>query len=152
MLIDEFVGLLKERFDKPGVLDVGCGPESELKGRGLDFVGIDFVCSGEGIICADFLKHEFDRKFEGIFVKDVLHLFPRDDWSRVFEKVKSLLVPGGLVYFCLKVKDSGEGFVECLEGFGGDGNGFGGFRVLEKGVGADLVFGKRELELVCGKR
>jgi hypothetical protein len=141
MLFNKYLELLKECFEKPTVLDVGCGPDFEQNRNGIDFVGIDFAYSSEGIIHKDFLKHEFKRKFEGIVVKDVLHLFPLSERIKVIEKVRKLLVEGGLVYFKLKVKDSGGEFVKDLEGF----------RVLEKETGEKVVLGKRELEIVCEK-
>ncbi|MCA9485790.1 MAG: class I SAM-dependent methyltransferase [Nanoarchaeota archaeon] len=147
-LFDTFIELLKSRFEKPKVLDVGCGLGNELRKfeeNDLEAIGIDFAFEGEDIIKADFLEYDFgEEKFEGVFVKYVLHLFPKEDWEKFFDKTKRVLCKKGLVYFSLKVKDLGEEILRDLEGKG--------FEVVDKKIGDKEILGKRDFEVILGKR
>lgn len=124
--VEKFVSLIKERFDGPKILELGPGSGLALRileSEGINTKAIDF--SGKIIevarktspstefIEADFLEHEFSEKFDGVFAKAFIHLFPREGALRVFEKVRGLLNSGGLFFLTTTVhKESKEGFLE----------------------------------------
>jgi DNA-binding HxlR family transcriptional regulator len=51
------------------------------------------------LILANFLEEALpDQTYHGIFAKAILHLFPKSEFGRFLARIKSILVPGGIVY------------------------------------------------------
>lgn len=125
-ILEPFISLMKEKFDTPKVLELGPGSGLALKffvDAGFETKAIDFsskiievarkTTPSTEFVEADFLEHEFNEKFDGVFAKAFIHLFPKEDALRVFDKVRELLNPSGLFYLSTTVHDvSDEGFFE----------------------------------------
>jgi len=107
------------------VLDLGCGNGLNvrmLSDAGFQTTGIDLspemvriarsTCPFERLILGDFLAWDFGgERFDGIFAKASLHLFPKKDATCVIAKAFRLLGPEGMLYIATTVADnSGEGF------------------------------------------
>ncbi|MFH1376331.1 MAG: methyltransferase domain-containing protein [Candidatus Woesearchaeota archaeon] len=116
-----FKKILAKRFKKPEVLDIGCGVGLDLhilNNFGFKTYGID--CSKEMIKFAkknvpeakleviDFLKKEFDRKYDGIILDAFIHLFPKDETKIILNKLKSLLMPNGCIFVCTTINEKSE--------------------------------------------
>lgn len=66
---------LLAEYDFASVLDVGCGPGRHLdrfRAAGKRAAGIDIVSLADGVIVADYLRHEFDRPFDCLWLSHVL--------------------------------------------------------------------------------
>ena len=66
---------LLAEFDFETVLDVGCGPGQHLdrfRAAGKQATGIDIVGLANGVIVADYLRHEFDQPFDCLWLSHVL--------------------------------------------------------------------------------
>ena len=98
-----------EAYRAPGTfLDIGCGNGHLLAAaqrRGWQVTGQDVSVTSCGkvsqrlgveVLCGDFLSMEFDRRFDGISMHQVLE-HVKDPWSFV-EKIHSLLNPGGVFF------------------------------------------------------
>jgi len=98
-----------EAFRAPGtLLDIGCGNGHLLAAgqrRGWQVTGQDVSSTschavserlGVEVLCGDFLNMEFDRRFDGISMHQVLE-HVKDPWSFV-EKIHSLLNPSGVFF------------------------------------------------------
>jgi len=125
-----FINYLKKHFKSIKVLELGPGSGlalSYLNDEGFDTTAIDI--SKEIIkisrerspktkyIHSDFLKFDFGKiKFEGVFAKAFIHLFPKKDAIIVLRKIYNLLVSNGVVYLATTVhEESEEGFFEKLD-------------------------------------
>jgi SAM-dependent methyltransferase len=97
-------------YIKPGdsILDIGCGPGAYLVDFAgeYDLTGIDLnremiekcrenVPDAE-VILDDFISHNFNKKFNYIYSVSVLEFIPPGRLEAFFEKVSSLLLPGGV--------------------------------------------------------
>jgi SAM-dependent methyltransferase len=93
------------------VLDVGCAvgvATEEMQRIGLKPVGLDIsekmisYASARGLdvkfICGDFFKFKFDDLFDGLYVQSFIHLFPDPHLELAFEKLRSVLTPGGILF------------------------------------------------------
>lgn len=91
------------------VLDVGCGVGfnlERLREVGVILSGVDFSkemlrYAGQRnpftlIYHSNFMDFEPEQQFEGIAMEAFIHLFPKGHVPEVFDKVRELLVPGGI--------------------------------------------------------
>jgi SAM-dependent methyltransferase len=98
-------------YIKPGgsILDIGCGvglAMSVLTSKGFEVVGIDLSQRmaefakrrnpRSNIIVGDFMEVKFDEKFDAALVFAFIHLFPKSEIPTVFDKIRSILKPGGV--------------------------------------------------------
>lgn len=102
------------------VLDVGCGHGVNLKlfnDKGAETTGVEFapamaevarkVSPKSRIIVDNFLTFENgEQKFNLIFAKAFLHLFPLRDCSLVINKMKHLLDNDGCIYLATTLADT----------------------------------------------
>jgi ubiquinone/menaquinone biosynthesis C-methylase UbiE len=124
-----FIRLLKEKFEfeKANLLELGPGSGLALRffeEAGMKTTAIDIsskiievarkTSPNTSFIKSDFLEYDFKKeKFDGIFAKAFIHLFPKKDAEKVFRKVYSLLSEDGLFYLTTTIHDkSWEGFVQ----------------------------------------
>ena len=107
-----FIDNLKLYFKQVKILELGPGSGLNLsffQEEGFNTTALDI--SGKMIqiasekspntkyIHSDFLSFEFNRlRYEGIFAKAFIHLFPKEDAIKVLNKMHSLLVPRGLAF------------------------------------------------------
>jgi SAM-dependent methyltransferase len=126
-ILAPFIKLLKEKFDKIKLLELGPGSGLALRffeEAGMKTTAIDIsskiievakeISPNTSFIEADFLEHNFKQeKFDGIFAKAFIHLFPKEDAKKVLKKVNSLLAEGGLFYLTTTVHEiPEEGFLQ----------------------------------------
>lgn len=91
------------------VLDIGCAvgiAMSVLRQKGFKVSGIEISPSmakyaekrnpNSNVIVGDFLKTDFDETFDGVLAFAFIHLFPKKEAIKIFEKIKSILNPGGI--------------------------------------------------------
>ncbi len=98
-------------FIKPGglVLDIGCGVGvaiSVLAKKGFGVVGIEISSKMSefaqkrnpeaNVIVGDFLEIELNDKFDAVLAFAFIHLFPKAEMPKIFDKIKSILEPGGV--------------------------------------------------------
>lgn len=127
IILAPFIKYLKENFKGVRVLELGPGSglaSSFLNKAGFETTAIDIskniikvareVSPKTNFIHADFLTYDFsDLKFEGIFAKAFIHLFPKEDAIKVLKKIKDLLIKNGVVYIATTLHErSKEGFFE----------------------------------------
>ncbi len=107
-----FIKHLKKTFKKIRVLDLGPGTGIDLsifEKQDFETTAIDIsekmikiskkMAPNTKYIYDDFLSHNFGRKkFEGIFAKAFIHLFPTKDAILVLKKIRNLLAPKGFVF------------------------------------------------------
>ncbi len=122
-----FIDYLKNHFRKIRVLELGPGSGlslSYLEKEGFETTAIDI--SGEILrvsqetapktkyLFGDFLAFGFGKsKFEGIFAKAFIHLFPKEDAIIVLKKIFDLLENNGAAYIATTIHEkSEEGFFE----------------------------------------
>ena len=75
LMAAEALDKLLGEYDFQTVLDVGCGPGRHLarfRAAGRQATGIDIVGLTEGVIVADYLRHEFERPFDCLWLSHVL--------------------------------------------------------------------------------
>lgn len=75
LMAAEALEKLLGEYDFTTVLDVGCGPGRHLerfRSSGKTASGIDIVGLAEGVIVADYLRHEFQRPFDCLWLSHVL--------------------------------------------------------------------------------
>ena len=108
-----FVSLVKnQKFSKISILEIGPGSGLDLK----DMIQEEFQTTAMDIsekmievarevapeteyITHDFLTYDFkDIKYEGIFARGFIHLFPKDLAIENIKKIGSLLVPRGIAF------------------------------------------------------
>ncbi len=121
--MDYFASYLKP---KGKVLDIGCAVGiaiSVLKQKGFEIYGIEISPKmveyakkrnpSSKIITGDFLKTNFDKKFDGILAFAFIHLFPKKEVLKIFEKIKSTLKPEGIALLSsTESLESKEGWYE----------------------------------------
>ncbi len=91
------------------VLDIGCGvgiAMSVLAKKGFKIVGIEISPKmaefaekrnpGAKVIVGDFLETKFDDKYDAILAFAFIHLFPKVEILKIFDKIKLILRPGGV--------------------------------------------------------
>jgi 2-polyprenyl-3-methyl-5-hydroxy-6-metoxy-1,4-benzoquinol methylase len=121
-IIVPFVDYLKTHFDKVKVLELGPGSGLNLtyfEEEGFDTTAIDI--SGEILkisqeiapktkyIFADFLVFDFGKtKFQGVFAKAFIHLFPKKDAVVVLKKIFDLLEEKGCAFLTTTIHDKAE--------------------------------------------
>lgn len=120
-----FINYLKRGFEKIRILELGQGSGLDLisfEKEGFHTTAIDIskemikvskkVAPKTKYICENFLKYDFDKhKYEGVFAKAFIQLFPKKDAVKVLKKMKSLLVNGGILFIGTTVhKLQKEGF------------------------------------------
>jgi 2-polyprenyl-3-methyl-5-hydroxy-6-metoxy-1,4-benzoquinol methylase len=96
---------------KPGglILDIGCGvgiAMNVLARKGFQVVGMEISPKmaefakrrnpGARVMVGDFMETEFDETFDAILAFAFIHLFPKAEVPAVFDKMKSVLHPGGV--------------------------------------------------------
>lgn len=111
-IINPFMGYLKSRFDAARVLELGPGSGLALKLFNEELFETTAIDLSEKIIEAarlaapettyihsDFLVYDSGQsRFEGIFAKAFIHLFPKEDAIKVLKKMHSLLVSDGIAF------------------------------------------------------
>ena len=116
--IDDF----KNNLDGNIVLEIGCGAgkiTNYLTEHGYDVTGIDFSENilklarkkfpNSKFVCADICEYETDRKYDGVFTKDMLFHLPDADIRKVLHKVKNWLKIGGKFCIIMDIsKNEGE--------------------------------------------
>lgn len=122
---DPFITAVKKNFKKAHVLEIG-------PGSGLDLIYLEkanFKTTAIDIsekmievakkaslktkyLVGDFSNYNFkNQKFQGIFTKALIHLYPKKDAIVVMKKIKKLLVPKGIAYInTTKHKKPSEGY------------------------------------------
>ena len=92
------------------ILDIGCGvgiAMSVLANKGFRVIGVDISSKmaefakrrnpGAKVIIGDFLETEFSEKFDAVLAFAFIHLFPKAEVPKIFDKIKSILKSGGVV-------------------------------------------------------
>lgn len=125
-----FIEYLKKEFNKIKVLELGPGSGLNLlflEDEGFQTTGIDIsnkiisfakeVSPKTNFIQGDFLEYNFgESKFDGIFAKAFIHLFPKKDAVFVLNKIWNLLKLNGAAFIATTVHDkSEEGYFEKLD-------------------------------------
>ena len=110
-----FISEVKPFIPGDDVLEVGCGEGGNLMpflDLGCNCVGVDIACNkiengrsyfgshknykNLNLLCQDIFTWETDKKFDVIFLRDVLEHLPARD--KFLEKVRTLLKPNGIVF------------------------------------------------------
>ncbi len=116
-LIAPFINYLKTNFTNVRVLELGPGSGLALRFFQSDgFTTTAIEVANEIIKVArqtspstkfindDFLKHNFsNQKYEGVFAKAFIHLFPKVDAELVLDKIYDLLVPRGAFFLATTI-------------------------------------------------
>jgi SAM-dependent methyltransferase len=92
------------------ILDIGCGVGIAMKclsDRGFSVTGIELSSKmarfarkrnpHSSIIEGDFLKYDFEDKFDGAILLAFIHLFPKRKAYEVLSKLRDILEDGGVV-------------------------------------------------------
>src|SRR5262245_8659531 len=75
LMAAEALDKLLAEYDLQTVLDVGCAPgrpPERFRSAGKTATGIDIVGLADGVIVADYLRHEFERPFDCLWLSHVL--------------------------------------------------------------------------------
>lgn len=122
-----FISYLKKHFKSAKVLELGPGSGLNLsffEKAGFVTTAIDIsreilrvaedTAPRTKYLLGDFLGYDFGRiKYDGIFAKAFIHLFPKSDAVIVLSKIAKLLVNGGAAFIATTVnEESVEGFFE----------------------------------------
>ena len=122
-----FINYLKNHFDKIRVLELGPGSGLNLsyfENEGFDTTAIDIskeilrvskeMAPKTNYLHEDFLEFNFSNlKFEGIFAKAFIHLFPKKDAVIALRKIFHLLEEDGIAFIATTIhENSDEGFFE----------------------------------------
>lgn len=125
-----FIDYLKNKFKRVRILELGPGSGLNLsffESEGFKTTAINIsknitkvakeIAPKTKFIHTDFLDHDFgNSKFEGIFAKAFIHLFPKKDALLVLDKIKKLLVAKGAAFIATTVhKKSEEGYFEKID-------------------------------------
>ncbi|MBI2044360.1 class I SAM-dependent methyltransferase [Candidatus Pacearchaeota archaeon] len=126
-IVQPFIDYLRGHFDSVRVLELGPGSglaQLYFYEQRFDSTAIDIspeilrvsrdTAPQTKYLLGDFLEFDFSQlKFEGIFAKAFIHLFPKDDALSVFRKIFDLLVDGGVAFIATTIHDkSEEGYFE----------------------------------------
>ncbi len=130
-IIGIFIDFLNKRYAgrakrEISILDVGVGSGLDLsifEKEGYQTFGIDIsdkmIESARNnsphstYYCGDFIPFQFDRIFSGLYAQAFVHLFPKSEVSKVFEKIYSVVEPQGLIHFSTTIHpESSEGWEE----------------------------------------
>lgn len=117
-----FIDYLKKVFPKVKVLELGPGSGLNLSFFEKERFSTWAIDISKNIIqvskknspkttymLGDFLEYNFkELRFEGIFAKAFIHLFPTKDALKVFEKIKKLLVSDGLLFLATTIHPKPE--------------------------------------------
>ena len=122
-----FINYLKDKFDNATILELGPGSGlclSYFEFEGFQTTAIDISKEILSVskknapktkyLFGDFLEYDFGTsKFEGIFAKAFIHLFPKKDALFVLRKILGLLTKNGVAFIGTTIhKKSEEGFFE----------------------------------------
>ena len=120
-------------YIRPGgsVLDVGCGvgiAMSVLAKKGFAVSGIEISPKmaefarkrnpKADVITGDLLETEFDDKFDAVLAFAFIHLFPKVEVPKIFEKIASILKPGGVALLSSTESSESKEGVYTKEDFG----------------------------------
>lgn len=126
-VVAPFVNCLKSHFSKIRVLELGPGSGLNLsyfEEEGFETTAIDIseeiikvaqeTAPKTKYLFGEFLAYDFgESKFEGVFAKAFIHLFPKEDAGVVLKKIFGLLEEGGIAFVSTTVhENSEEGFFE----------------------------------------
>ena len=121
-----FIDYLKGHFKNIRVLELGPGSGLNLsyfEKEGFDTTAIDIskeilrvsqeTAPKTKYIFGNFMTSDFNGKFEGIFAKAFIHLFPKEDAIIVLKKIFNMLEEKGIAFIATTVHEkSEEGFFE----------------------------------------
>ncbi|NUT72761.1 bifunctional 2-polyprenyl-6-hydroxyphenol methylase/3-demethylubiquinol 3-O-methyltransferase UbiG [Pseudarthrobacter sp. C4D7] len=107
------------------ILDVGCGHGVNLKmfsDLGAITTGFDFspamlsvahtISPSSLLVQGDFMAHDWDAKYDLVFAKAFLHLFPFHDCPKIIQSMKSIVRDDGLIYLATTLAaTSDEGYI-----------------------------------------
>jgi SAM-dependent methyltransferase len=126
-IVFRFWSRITERFKSPiSLIDLGCGHGVNLamfQRLGATTTGVDFapkmlaVAKGtsptSAFVLGEFLSSKLPKSaYQAVFAKAFVHLFPESECSTLFDKIRDLLVPGGLLYIATTVStESFEGYL-----------------------------------------
>lgn len=130
-VIGIFVDFLNRRYSgrtkrEVSILDAGVGSGLDLsifEEEGYQTFGIDISdkmiefartnAPHSTYYCGDFIYFPFERLFSGLYAQAFIHLFPKNEVSKVFEKMYSVVEPQGLIHFSTTLhSESSEGWEE----------------------------------------
>jgi SAM-dependent methyltransferase len=129
-----FIKLVTSKFGKGSrVLEIGPGSGLDI----LDFCSAGFETTGIDIsanmidvaketspksmfINDDFLKHDFDCDFHGVFARAFIHLFPKCIAIDMLNKMKRILVDGGVLFLGTTEHDHSSESVSIKEDYNSD--------------------------------
>ena len=108
-VLEPFIEILNENFlNDISILDVGCGVGLDLKimnDQGFNTYGMDISLKmieyakkynpTSIIVIDDFASYKFDLKFHGVLMDAFIHLFPKKEIEKIFQKLDSILLPNG---------------------------------------------------------
>ncbi len=132
-IIRPFADYLKDNFKSINVLELGPGSGLNLQmfsEEGFNTTAIDISQKIIDVarqsspktkyIHDDFLAYNFEKiKYEGIFAKAFIHLFPKKDAILVIKKMRDLVVPKGEIFISTTLHEvSEEGFIKKSDYFG----------------------------------
>ncbi|MBD3250495.1 MAG: methyltransferase domain-containing protein [Candidatus Pacebacteria bacterium] len=117
-LLDSFFPTRAPNYNKPLILDAGCGAGRDaawLQGRGLEVVGVDLSSNllleakkrqRDQVVLANFLKLPFgDRTFEGVWAEAALvHLETVADAVTALTEFARVLKPNGVLSLSVKTR------------------------------------------------
>ena len=129
-LLQPFISYMQQVFPRSHILEPG--PGSGLALHMFDAAGFQTSAveiaeniievarrnsSNTQFIHDDFLQHELgDQKFEGVFAKAFIHLFPKDDAVRIVKKIYTMLPDRGGLFVATTIHEkSSEGYEEKLD-------------------------------------
>ena len=126
-IMQPFIDYIKSKFKDAKILELGPGSGLGLKilsKAGFKTTAIEIspkmievakqTSPETEFINDDFLSHDFENsKYEGIFAKAFIHLFPKSEAKKVLTKIKNLLNKDGAAYITTTLHNaSDEGFME----------------------------------------
>jgi SAM-dependent methyltransferase len=126
-IMQSFIDYLKNNFKKAHVLELGPGSGLALQilsEEGFNTTAIDIskkmikiskeASPNTEYIHSDFLEYDFGKvKYEGIFAKAFIHLFPKEDAVLVIKKMMDILAPNGIIFIGTTLHENPEeGFIK----------------------------------------
>lgn len=127
MIMKPFIDYLKSKFKRAKILELGPGSGLSLKilsEKGCKTTAIEIsknmievakrTSPETEFINDEFLSHDFGKsKYDGIFARAFIHLFPKTEAVKVISKMKCLLNREGIIHLATTIhKTSGEGIME----------------------------------------